>query len=133
MIEFRYQTFENKRTIKFEVSPENFYDPIEFDESYENEGVEIYIDLRDYVNEKRSSIHQLEVKTLSYKVKIEYGIQGSITQHTTYLDNSEMIVVQNQISDGLINSVTLKKSADSKWVSSISLIDDERGLVSNLK
>ncbi|WP_444942906.1 hypothetical protein ACJJIK_12340 [Microbulbifer sp. ZKSA006] len=133
MIEINYQTFQEPTRKTVKIPFDRFYDELENGETYEKDGVERYLDHREYIKVDNDRVSYLSIKTPNYSNKIEYGEGGSITQHTVYPDSSEMLVFQSFIEPNVIHSVKVTKN-NGVWSSSrIELIYDDEPKIVDIK
>ncbi len=84
-IEITYKFKDSELTKKFELTPEQYFDPIVEGENYENDSIEQFGDTIDYIKRVDISITEND---LEYSIlKIQGSIKSDSTLRTTYYGN----------------------------------------------
>jgi hypothetical protein len=119
-IEIHYQTITDVEPQFIQLTPEEYFDPLEEDEtSFETSGIARSEFAGEYLNLRAEELKWTDVriqgKNSDYNVRTEYYKGGHSMWHLRDFDGTEGMCYTSQISDSRQQIIRLHKPVNSSW------------------
>lgn len=118
-IEIHYQTLTNPKSQIVELKPEEYFDPIEENETFEADGIPKFNFTEEYLDISVQDLQWTDILIQGtdhdHNLRTTYYKGGHSMWHSKNTDGTEEMCIATQISESELNIVRMSKTLNSSW------------------
>jgi len=112
---------------RIELTPEEYFDPLDENENYEDEGVAKFNHAEEYLKIPKSELEWTEIEitetTIGHNIRTEYFDEGKSQMiQRKDVDGHELIILISQLNDSDTNIIRIHKNVGENWEAEFNVI-----------